>query len=106
VAGCAAVGYGNIFFGNAGAKVYGVDIKTGQERWRTEVGGPISSSPTLTDSHLLYIGSADRCLYVLDVESGVERWKFKTEGAVNSAAVVHGEVVFFGSDDGHLYAVA
>jgi outer membrane protein assembly factor BamB len=43
---------------------------------------------------------------VLDVESGVERWKFKTEGAVNSAAVVHGEVVFFGSDDGHLYAVA
>jgi outer membrane protein assembly factor BamB len=54
----------------------------------------------------LYIGSADHYLYVLDADSGMERWKFKTEGAVNSSAVVHCEVVYFGSDDGHLYAVA
>jgi outer membrane protein assembly factor BamB len=43
---------------------------------------------------------------VLDVKSGTEKWKFKTEGAVNSSAVVQGGVVYFGSDDGHLYAVA
>ena len=83
-----------------------MDIRTGQERWRSEVGGPVSSSPALTHSDLLYVGSADRCLHVLDVESGKERWMFKTDGAVNSSAVVHRKVVYFGSDDGRMYAVA
>jgi len=32
-------------------------------------------------------------------------WKFKTEGAVYSSPAISGGMVYFGSDDGHLYAV-
>jgi len=32
-------------------------------------------------------------------------WKFKTEGPVGSSPVISGGLVYFGSLDGHLYAV-
>lgn len=32
-------------------------------------------------------------------------WKFKTEHAVTSSPAVSGDVVYFGSEDGNLYAV-
>ena len=40
-----------------------------------------------------------------DLGTGAERWRFITEGPVRFAPVVGGGVVYFGSDDGFLYAV-
>ena len=40
-----------------------------------------------------------------DLSSGVEKWRFITEGPVRFAPVVEGGLVFFGSDDGCVYAV-
>lgn len=40
-----------------------------------------------------------------DLLTGEEKWEFITEGPVRFAPVVDGDLVFFGSDDGFLYAV-
>jgi outer membrane protein assembly factor BamB len=42
----------------------------------------------------------------MDCNSGKEKWSFKTEGAVNSSPAVCNDVVYFGSDDGNVYALA
>lgn len=40
-----------------------------------------------------------------DLNTGAEKWRVITEGPVRFAPVVGDGVVYFGSDDGHLYAV-
>ncbi len=40
-----------------------------------------------------------------DLGTGAERWRFITEGPVRFAPVVESGSVFFGSDDGYVYAV-
>lgn len=53
----------------------------------------------------LFIGSYDHNLYALHTETGEMRWKFPTEGGVVSRPAWDGRRVFFGSQDGHIYAV-
>ncbi|MFN7563114.1 MAG: PQQ-binding-like beta-propeller repeat protein [Prosthecobacter sp.] len=55
---------------------------------------------------LLFVPSNTRhSVTAYDLSSGEERWCFITEGPVRFAPVVEAGVVFFGSDDGHVYAV-
>jgi outer membrane protein assembly factor BamB len=91
-----------------------------QQLWRFATGGPVWSSPALVDG-IIYVGSEDTNLYALDAVTGREvdatagpataaasddLWPVETGGAiVTSPAVVDG-VVYFGSFDQHLYAVA
>jgi outer membrane protein assembly factor BamB len=54
----------------------------------------------------IYFGSsADDKVYCLDAETGQEKWAFYTEGPVRFAPTVAGDLLLFGSDDGHVYAV-
>ena len=53
----------------------------------------------------MYFGNADGYLFAVDLLSGQELWKFKTDDWVMSSPVVSNGMVFFGSDDGHLYAL-
>ena len=72
--------------------------------WKTDVGGPVLSSPVVV-ADLLYVGSSDNNLYAITLSSGQVRWSFSVGGRVwTSPAVVDG-VVYFGSHDGHIYAI-
>ncbi len=41
----------------------------------------------------------------VNIKTRQEKWKFKTEGEVRSSPAIADEVVYFGSEDSHLYAV-
>jgi len=90
--------------------------------WKFKTGAAVPSSPAVSGG-VVYVGSADGHLYAVDSTTGQGRWKFKTgkgldlprtstlewafealPGVVSSPAVADG-VVYFGSADGHLYAV-
>ncbi|HDI23774.1 MAG TPA: hypothetical protein ENF40_00970 [Thermoplasmatales archaeon] len=47
----------------------------------------------------------DNNLYAISAEDGSLIWNFSTNGAIRSSPFVYGDYVFFGSDDGRLYAV-
>ena len=47
----------------------------------------------------------EKGLYAVDIETGKQMWNFKTADAVRSVPVIADGVVYFGSYDGHLYAV-
>ena len=119
---------GAIVFGSDDGHVYAVDAATGRQRWMQRTDGPVSSTPAIADGRV-YVVSYDGHLYALDERSGEVLWKFATEGErrfearglhgmqpraqtfadmfdvyLSSPTVADG-AVFFGSGDGHLYAV-
>lgn len=119
---------GLLFFGSDDGHVYALDAKTGRQRWKATTGGPVSSTPAVHEGRV-YATSYDGRLYALDVASGELLWKFASAGERRfEARGLHGQqplqqtfadpfdvflsspvvaqgMVFFGSGDGHLYAV-
>lgn len=119
---------GAVVFGSDDGHVYAVDAATGRQRWMQSTGGPVSSSPAIAGGRV-YAVSYDGRLYALDERTGEVLWKFATEGERRfearglhgmqpraqtfpdvfdvylSSPVVADGAVFFGSGDGHLYAV-
>lgn len=116
-----------VFVGSMDGYLYALDSATGKRRWRYAVGSRYSSSrkigllssPTVSEGHV-YIGTMEGLL-VLDAVSGERIWSYdqnwrrtlpRSEATVYSApnevssspALANG-MVYFGSLDGHLYAV-
>ncbi|MCS6871961.1 MAG: PQQ-binding-like beta-propeller repeat protein [Anaerolineae bacterium] len=59
---------GAIYFGSGDGCVYSVETRKGQQRWKFETGGPITSSGVISENpNLLYIGSTDKHLYALNL---------------------------------------
>ena len=119
---------GVVYFGGDDGNIYAVDAETGRQIWKQATGGPSPSTPAVIDG-TLYVVSYDGKLYALNSRTGAVRWKFVTGGErrfeakglnglqpknqtvadpfdvfLSSPVVVQG-AVYFGSGDGHLYAV-
>jgi outer membrane protein assembly factor BamB len=119
---------GVIYFGSDDGSVYAVGAADGRQLWKRRTGGPVASTPAIAGD-MLYVVSYDGKLHALDAKTGQTQWKFATEGerrfeAKNlhgqlpknqtiadafdvflSSPVVAGGSVYFGSGDGHVYAV-
>jgi len=84
--------------------LYGVDKATGRLRWRFQTKG-LWNTPAISDGRVYF---RDReAFYALDSRTGGVSWKFDFGSdypADHDAAVTDG-VVYFGGNDGYLYAV-
>ncbi len=114
----AAVANGMVYVGSSDwFKVNAIDAATGELKWDFDTKGDPWSSPAVANG-VVYVGATGGFLYALDGATGAELWKVKTGpalqtvepmridgGVVSSPTVVDG-VVYFGSLDGKLYAVA
>jgi eukaryotic-like serine/threonine-protein kinase len=123
-----AVTGGVLYVGSSDGGLYAIDEGTGKERWKFDTQEPISSSPAVANG-VVYFLSYDGVFYALSADSGTVRWTFATGGErrfeakgihgltpgdqnipdpmdlfLSSAAVFNGRV-YFGSSDGHLYAL-
>jgi len=119
---------GLLFIGSDDKNFYAIDAATGAEKWRFATSGPVRSTAAVVGG-IAYFGSYDGAFYAVDVATGKQRWKFETEGErkftapglhglkpkrqliadlwdcyLSSPTVVDGRV-FFGSGDGHIYAL-
>jgi outer membrane protein assembly factor BamB len=123
-----AVAGGVVYVGSADGGLYAVEAAAGKLRWRFDAHGDVNSSPAV-DGNTVYVVSLDGNLYAVDAATGRQRWAFATQGEhrftaagvlgarpsaeimpdpwdfyLSSPTVVTG-VVYFGSGDGHIYAV-
>lgn len=123
-----AVAGGVVYFGSADGNLYAVDAASGKLRWKFDAHGRVNSSPAVVGG-VVYVVSLDGNLYAVDAATGTQRWSFTTEGerrftkAGNlgafpptevvpdpwdfflSSPAVAGGAVYFGSGDGHVYAL-
>ena len=119
---------GTLYFGSDDGSVYAVDAASGRQVWKHATKGPVPATPAVVGD-TLYVGSYDGHFYALNAATGALRWKFATGGERHfeakglhgmtptaqtffdlydlylSSPVVVGDSVFFGSGDGHLYAL-
>ncbi len=111
------VARGIVVIGSGDGSVYAADAATGEPRWSYATEGRIRSSPAIADG-VVYVGSMDGRLHAIDLATGALRWRFETEGStldsrdwgfdrrsIQSSPAVVGGTVYFGSRDGHVYAV-
>ncbi len=117
-----------VYIGSNDGRLYALDARSGVERWRLQTQGRVASSPAVAAGRV-YVLSYDGRLHAADATTGAALWNFATGGErrfahanlhgaepaaelmpdpfdffLSSPVVVDG-VVYFGSGDGHVYAV-
>jgi outer membrane protein assembly factor BamB len=124
----AAVADGVAYIGSDDKNLYALDTATGKEKWKFTTGGFVRSSPAVADG-AVFFGSYDGFFYAVEAATGRLKWKFETEGERQfearglhglkpsqqtipdfydlylSSPVAAGGTVYFGSGDGHCYAL-
>ncbi len=123
-----AIAGGVIYFGSVDQHLYALDLQSGRQKWKFRTESAVTSSPAVS-AGAVYFGSFDGDFYALDAATGKLKWKFATEGErrftakgihglhprgesmpdpwdfyLSSPAVANG-LVYFGSGDGHVYAL-
>jgi outer membrane protein assembly factor BamB len=92
-----------LIFGNEDGYLTALNKKTGEPRWSYNVGMNIISAPKYGQGRILF-GSVNYNFYAVD-SMGKEVWRFTTRRAIKSDPAVKGDIVYFTSYDGHIYAV-
>ena len=103
-----AVAKGVVCIGGNG-KIFGVDLKTGLEKWE-QPAGAFFQSKAATDGEAFYLGGWDNKLTSLDALTGEVRWRkplgknFYVSPAISSPCLSEGRV-FICSNDNTLYSL-
>lgn len=119
---------GTIYFGGDDGHIYAVEAETGRQIWKHATKGPVPCTPAVAGG-VVYAVSYDGKFYALDAKDGSVKWKFATGGERRfeakglhgmlpktqtiadafdvflSSPLVADGTVYFGSGDGHLYAL-
>jgi len=105
-----AVGpFGTIYVGSLDGRLYAIK-PNGDLKWSFNIADYIFSSPAIgPDGRVIYIGASDGSLYAFNA-SGTLKWKFEAGGKIVSTPSIGHDglehVVYFGSTNRHVYAVA
>lgn len=98
---------GRVFFGlsdNAGG-VLCINATTGGEIWKQDTSPNFVKGTPLVHEGTVYVGLTDNYTRAFDAATGHYKWGYKTNGPVYSSPAANGDFLFFGSDDGNLYAL-
>lgn len=113
---------GNVYVGTNAGSLYALDAQTGTKIWQFKAAGRWASKP-LIGSQMVYQLNGNGTFYAIDKTKGTVRWTFSTGGEHRmkrksgsntyndiwdyylSGAVMDGQTIYFGSSDGHVYAV-
>ena len=97
--------HGSIF--TSGGSVYCLDLATGTQRWRADVGQQVFSSPVVAGGKVLcgegLHHNQDSALRCLDAATGKELWKIETKSHVESSPFLVGDRVYFGAGADGVY---
>ncbi len=102
-----AVAHGTVVIGGRDAFVYGIDLATGKQKWRTTHDGDSWILGSAIDGNTAYISSGSAAiLQAADLQTGKEKWRATVSGALFGAAAIAGDVVVVGDFTGAVHAIA
>lgn len=95
-----------LLVGTFGNELVALDKARGGVEWKFETEAWVWGNPLVIEDHA-YFGDLNGNIYVLDIHSGREVWDSeRLDGAVTSTPVTSGELVYFTTETGTLYARA
>lgn len=98
---------GRVLIGSADGSMYALDAPTGRLIWSFTTGSQITSSPRVSmATDCVYFGATNNNVYCLDASSGELKWRYRTRGPVVSSPGIEDGIVYVGSLDRKLYALA
>ena len=92
----------HVYFVTGEGILKSIDMETGEEEWDLDLESPTNSSP-IVHKNRLYIGCEDG-LKAVNINSHEIVWDYDCDN-VASTPFFYNDVVYFGSDDGHLYGL-
>jgi outer membrane protein assembly factor BamB len=100
---------GTIYLASRNQYLYALK-PNGTLKWKFKSGDPVSSSPAVDANGTIFIGSNridNISKYYLNAinPNGTLKWKFEARDLVFSPAIDSDGTIYFGSWDGHLYAI-
>ena len=95
-----------LYTGSASSVVSQVSVYGGHVNWSYPTAGPVTAGPAVSaDGSTVYAGDDEGYVYAIDIASISARWRYRAGAAVRSPLLVANGVVYFGSDDHHVYAL-
>lgn len=96
---------GRLFFVDNDGHAFALDADTGRKRWERRIARLNASSPTYSKGRLFIVNLAPGQALSLDADTGRTVWKKSLPCRSESSPIVVRNLVFFGCEDGDLYAV-
>jgi len=96
---------GKLYFVNNNGYAYALDADTGKVLWERRIGVLNASSPTYYRHRLYIVNLVPGHIVKLDAKTGKTIWKKSLPSRAESSPVVVDRTVYFGCEDGGLYAL-
>jgi outer membrane protein assembly factor BamB len=97
---------GKLYAVNNSGYAFALDADTGKLLWERRIGGLNASSPTYYRHRLYIVNLVPGHIVKLDARTGKTIWKKSLPSRAESSPVVVDRTVYFGCEDGNLYALS
>ncbi len=97
---------GRLYFVNNSGYAYSLDADTGRELWKRRIGRLNASSPAFARNRLYIVNLVPGHVLKLDAKTGRTIWKRSLPARAESSPIVIGRSVYFGCENGNLYALS
>ena len=84
---------------------YGLDIRSGEERFRLRAGFGFYTTP-LIHENTLYVGANDKCFYLYDLENNQLLKTLSLMGRIFSSPRWIKDTIWFGANDGFIRQIS
>jgi outer membrane protein assembly factor BamB len=97
---------GKLYFVNNSGFAHSLDADTGKELWKRRIGRLNASSPAFHRNRLYVVNLVPGHVLKLNAKTGKTIWKRSLPARAESSPIVIGRTVYFGAEDGNLYALS
>ncbi len=97
---------GKLYFVNNSGTAFALDADTGKVLWERSIGRLNASSPAYYRHRLYIVNLVPGHIVKLDAKTGRVIWKHSLPGRAESSPVVIDRTVYFGCENGDLYALS
>jgi outer membrane protein assembly factor BamB len=97
---------GKLYFVNNNGFAHALDADTGEILWKRRVGRLNASSPAFYKNRLYIVNLEPGHIIKLDAKTGKRIWKRDLPGRAESSPVVIDRTVYFGCENGELFAMS
>ena len=97
---------GRLYAVNNNGSAFALDADTGKVLWERRIGELNASSPAYHKGRLYIVNLVPGHVLKLDAKTGKVLWKRPLPGRAESSPLVLGNTLYFGCEDGQLYALS